>query len=290
MSRVFGAKSQPLSPIRAKYQDLLYKNAYSRALFAVWGLVIMEIRMSFRQFFTWNYPVRSLFRTLAVVFSSLARIFLGRSLKYTYAFAGEDRIIEGILKPQITQSGYYVDVGCNHPRFLSNTYGLYRKGWRGICIDANPTQINLYSLYRPKDKAIAALISDTKDERDFYEVQNDVLSTIETDFLEEYKKEGLAVTTRRMIPQTLTEVLDGLRAPMEFDLLTIDAEEHDLQVLQSLDLDAYHPRLIIIEDETFDHMHPHDNEVYLYLAEKGYMLEGFVLKNLFFKREEKKGH
>ena len=276
--------------VRERFHTLLYKKAYSRAAFTLWGLVIMETRMSFRQFFTWKYPVRSLFQTLGVLGSSSARLLLGRSVKYSYAFAGEDRIIEALLKPKITQPGFYVDVGCNHPKFLSNTYGLYRKGWRGICIDANPNLIKRHHLYRPKDKAIATLISDTKEERDYYEVENDVLSTTELDFLEGYKMEGLRINHQRMIPQTLTEVLDALQAPAEFDLLTVDVEEHDLQVLRSLDFDAYHPRLIIIEDETFDHMHPQENEAYLYLTEKGYMLEGFVLKNLYFKREEKKGH
>src|SRR5690606_9742190 len=138
----------------------LYKSAYGRAAFTLGGVVIMEIRSSFRQFFTWRYPLRSLLRTISIIFSSLVRLSLGRSLKYSYAFAGEDKAIEGLLKPRITKPGFYVDVGANHPTAFSNTYGLYRKGWRGICIDANAKLVDLYSLYRPKDQAIVALVSD----------------------------------------------------------------------------------------------------------------------------------
>jgi len=262
----------------------LYKSAYNRAVFTLGGLVVMEIRMGFRQFFTWKYPLRSLIRTIAVLLSALTRLLLGRSLKYSYAFAGEDRIIEALLKPIITRPGFYVDVGCNHPKLFSNSYGLYRKGWQGICIDANQALIDLYGLYRPRDKAIADLVSDGDEERDFYHIQNDVLSTTETDGLEEYKREGLSMEIHRLKPRRLTEIFDALQAPADFDLLSIDAEEHDLQVLRSLDLDAYRPKLIVVEDEGFDPLSPGQNEIYRYLSGSGYRLEGYVLKNLYFTR------
>jgi len=245
----------------------------------------MEVRMSFRQFFTWKYPLSSLFRTTAILGSSILRLLLGRSLKYSFSFAGEDRIIEALLKAKITEPGFYVDVGCNHPKFLSNTYGLYRKGWRGICIDANSNLIRRYPFYRPKDKAVAALISDSKETRDFYYVENDVLSTTELAFVEEYKKDGLAITAKKMVSQTLTEALDDLQAPKKFELLSIDAEEHDLQVLRSLDFNAYQPRLIVVEDETYNPSYPERNAIYSLLAERGYFLEGYLLKNLYFLRQ-----
>src|SRR5690606_114765 len=178
---------------RRYFHTKLYKSAYSRAAFTLWGVVITEIRSSFRQFFTWRYPLRSLLRTISIILSALVRLPLGRSLKYSYAFAGEDKVIEGLLKPRITEPGFYVDVGANHPKLFSNTYGLYRKGWRGICIDANQELIDLYALNRPRDRAIVALVSADHEEREFYQVQNDVLSTTETAFLEEYRKEGLSI-------------------------------------------------------------------------------------------------
>jgi hypothetical protein len=67
-------------------------------------------------------------------------------------------------------------------------------------------------------------------------------------------------------------------------MFSIDAEEHDFKILHSLDLNFYEPRLIIIEDET-DHLNPSMNGVYQYLTNKGYVLEAFVLKNLYFKKD-----
>ena len=207
---------------------------------------------------------------------------MGRSLKYSYAFTGEDKLIEGILKPQIRQEGFYIDVGCNHPKFLSNTYGLYRKGWKGICIDANKDLINKYRYLRPQDIAIHALVSNQIEERDFYILENDVLSTTEKTNLGDIKKLGLNYETKKLKPRSLTSILKENNLQREIDLLSIDAEEHDYNVLLSLDFNIYSPRLIIVEDESFNPSDYTNNPFYDLLKEKGYEVEGFVLKNVYY--------
>lgn len=64
----------------------------------------------------------------------------------TYAQAGEDVILDFLINYQ--PSGFYVDVGCNHPLRGSNTYRFYRKGWRGICVDANPAFASMFAKKR----------------------------------------------------------------------------------------------------------------------------------------------
>lgn len=268
--------------LRKKLYTPLYKKAYSRSALTLAGLVAVEIRHAFNQFFTWKYPIRSLIRTVAVIFSSICRLYLGRSVRFSYAFAGEDRLIEGLLNPKVGQRGFYVDVGANHPTLFSNTYSFYRRGWRGICVDANSELIHLYRLYRPRDRAVTALVSDAPGVREFYQVQNDVLSTTMAENLENYRQEGLSIAVARLQTRSLTEVLIQQEAPAIFDLLTVDTEEHDLQVLKSLDLSLFRPRLIVVEDDAFDPLLPLENEIYSYLYQAGYRLEGFVLKNLYF--------
>lgn len=270
--------------VRKRLGRYLYKNAYSRSLFTLYGIVFKEIRISFVQFYTRKYPVSSFLRVLAVILSSLNRLLLGRSLKYSFAFTGEDRILESLYKPLITYNGFYVDVGCNHPVFLSNSYSFYRKGWRGICIDANPEMIEKFAFFRPRDKAVLALVSDLDHEREFYLVQNDVLSTTEHANLEIAKKEGLSYKVNQYIPRSLTSILEEYGSPKEIDILSVDAEEHDLNVLRSLDFDRFSPNLIIVEDETFDFKAPESNLIYDFLVKNDYDLIGFVLTNLYFKR------
>lgn len=266
-------------------QDYLYKSAFQRSFFTLIGIVFKEIRVSFRQFFTFKYPVFSLFRSLSINISSLNRIFLGRSLKYSFSFTGEDRIIESLLKPLIYQDGFYVDVGCNHPIFLSNTYQLYRKGWKGICVDANPKLIKSFERLRPRDKAICALVSETEERKYFYRLENDVLSTMDEKVAKNYENDGLKYDTVEMNSKTLNNILLENNCPKEFDLLCIDAEEFDFEVLKSVDLNIFKPNLIVIEDDKCNILDVKSNIFVTYLSSYSYELNAVVLDNLYFKRK-----
>lgn len=260
----------------------LYKNARKRAGVGMLGQAVQELRVAPSQFLSWKYPFFSVLNFFRVVLSVLIKLSLGRNAKVSYAFYGEDRIIDGILKPRITKVGYYVEVGSNHPKFISNTYGLYRKGWRGLCVDANEPMILKHKKCRPRDTSVCALVSDHSGERTFYHVENDVLSTTSPQNLEDIRKQGLNYREEALKTRTLTELLNKHKVPAVFDLLTIDAEEHDYEVLKGLDFQLFRPRLIVVEEETFILDKPIQNPVYNLLMEQGYRMEGFVLKNLYF--------
>ena len=55
--------------------------------------------------------------------------------------------------------GTYVDIGCHHPFKLNNTYLLYKKGWSGLNIDLMKINIDLFNIWRPRDKNICSAIS-----------------------------------------------------------------------------------------------------------------------------------
>ncbi|MDB4835329.1 FkbM family methyltransferase [Cyclobacteriaceae bacterium] len=207
---------------------------------------------------------------------------MGRSLKYSFAFAGEDRVIESILKPLIADSGVYVDVGCNHPKLFSNTYGLYRKGWKGICVDANERLISKYQLERPRDIAVCEVVSSSIKKVDFYQIENDVLSTIDINNLEGAIELGLSYKTKKRRTATLSSILKRYNIQCDFDVLSIDAEEHDFEVLRSLDFSYYQPKLIVVEDETFDFKNYDTNVFVNFLSNKGYEMVGYVSKNSYF--------
>ena len=52
--------------------------------------------------------------------------------------------------------------------------------------------------------------------------------------------------------RTLDDVLIEARAPVEFELLSIDVEGHELEVLGGFDLARWRPRLILLEDHVTD--------------------------------------
>jgi FkbM family methyltransferase len=261
----------------------LYQQTRSRAFFTIWGLAIQEFRVAFAQFFTWKSPIRSFLRVLKYMIWAMARLGMGRSIRVSYAFTAEDRLIESILKPIITQPGFYVDVGCNEPRFISNTFLLYRRGWRGICIDANTRLIQKFQFIRPRDKAIVALINTEKKILEFNELENNVLSTADNAHLEEGLAIGQKIIKKHIITtQTLTEILDKYKAPTQFDLLSLDIEGYDLKALQSLDFRKYQPRLIVVEADDFDPENPQIHPIYTFLKNQKYTLIGSILTNLYF--------
>jgi len=264
------------------FHKQLYKSAYSRAVFTSIGIFLQEAKVCFSQFFTWRYPF-SFFSAFYQLHLSWFRLLAGRSARISYAHTGEDRLIDAILKPIITQKGFYVEVGCNEPIFISNTFSLYKRGWHGICIDANEKLIKKYARLRPKDIAISALVSNEKIIRDYFICANNVLSSTEQMNIDIKDEPGFEVVqTQQLEPESLTEILDRCKAPSIFELLSVDAEEHDLQVLQSLDFTKYAPKLIVVESETFDPSKPKDDLIYQLVMSKGYSFEGSVLKNLYF--------
>lgn len=261
----------------------LYQKAYTRAVFTILGLALKELRVSFRQFFTWRSPVFSFLRVVKYAFWACFRVFMGRSVRVSYAYTGEDRIIESLLKPFITYNGFYVDVGCNHPRFISNTFLLYRRGWRGICIDANAALIKKYRYIRPRDEAVCALVSDKKEEKEFVELTNNVLSSVETEHLEDWQSKGQQVIAKhRMQTCTLTEILDKNNAPAMIDILSVDVEGYDWEALRSWDFERYIPRMIVVEADDFDAATPDKHYIYQFLIQKNYVFKGSILTNLYF--------
>jgi hypothetical protein len=275
--------------LKSRLQKLLhtslYLKAYSRAFYILCGLAFRELQVSFVQFFFIESPILSLLRALKYSLLAVLRIPLGRSSTQSYSYTGEDRLLESLLKNRISYRGFYVDVGCNDPRFISNTFLFYRRGWRGLCIDANEEHIKKFKKIRPRDIAINCLVSDDESPRLFYEMTNAVLSTTEEQFLPEYIRQGQKITCKRtMHPKSLTKILDEHNVPTNFDLLSIDAEEHDLPVLRSLDFNKYSPRLIIVEAENFNPNSPIEDPLYQFLIDKLYRFEGSILKNLYFTR------
>ena len=52
--------------------------------------------------------------------------------------------------------------------------------------------------------------------------------------------------------RTLDDILLEARAPVQFELLSVDVEGHELEVLSGFDLARWRPRLILLEDHVGD--------------------------------------
>lgn len=209
----------------------------------------------------------------------ICRKVLDRYSTSSYSQTGEDRIIQAILG---NAPGFYIDVGCNHPQKCSNTFELYKRGWRGINIDANASLIDKQKSLRIADVAVCAAISDKEHEVVFTEFDDSFVSSLSLDHVQEWKRHRAIKATRLVKTVTLTSILNSARTPPRPDLLCIDVEGHDYEVLTSLDLKLYRPRLIVVEMHGFDLGNPNENRIYGYLVSKGYRMAGFVIMNGYF--------
>ena len=163
----------------------------------------------------------------------------------SYSQAGEDLVLDFLT--HYRPMGFYVDVGCNHPLRGSNSYRFYRKGWKGIVIDANGKFDREFRRFRRRDRFVHACVSDIPGDVDFHIFKGDALSSISGEKLFDSDLKYALERLEKVRTRTLTDILAECGAPREFAFLTIDVEGHDEAVLRSIDLEHYRPEVILVE-------------------------------------------
>ncbi len=211
----------------------------------------------------------------------LRKIYLTQIFRFFYSQFGEDLILKDFLSKSVND-GFFVDVGCYHPKKYSNTYRLYKRGWRGINIDLDELKIKAFNLARPQDCNITAAVSDKEDTVKLYSFGTySLVSTIDEETALKNKSDIKGI--REIKTQRLDEIIEGTRfAGRQVDLLSIDAEGHDLNVLKSLNLEKYQPKIIIIETHLVCFDLVEGSELYQFLKQKGYHLMNWVGFSMIF--------
>jgi FkbM family methyltransferase len=166
----------------------------------------------------------------------------------SWAQEGEDLVLRRFFEGQ--KRGFYVDIGAHHPHRFSNTFFFYKRGWRGINIDAMPGSMGIFNEQRPEDINLELAISDQP--RMTYFMFNDpALNGLCAEVAERRDgKRGNYIVKRLPVrTSTLAQIFDQhVTAGTTIDFLTIDVEGHDLGVLKSNDWSMHRPRMILAED------------------------------------------
>jgi len=179
---------------------------------------------------------------------------------------GEDEIFCRELA-DIIHSGYYLEIGANHPAKISNTYRLYCKGMRGITIEPDSILSKLHEKYRPGDIQLCAGASDKDGLSDYYRISPHVLSTFSNAERELRLSQGERMVSHSLKPVfTVSTILAACSFPDRpiFALLSVDTEGLDEMVLRSNDWSTYRPRIISVENNE------KDSRLRSYLAGVGY--------------------
>ena len=221
--------------------------------------------------------------TLYQYVRTMAKLALGRGIVTSYGHQGEDALLQAMLK--WVRNGTYVDVGAYHPVLYSNTYALYKKGWKGIVIDPNLDMQPLYALLRPRDAFIHYAVGEREEQKTYFMFDDGAYNSFDEKRATGWKaSRGLDI--RAKVPVSFKPLATILKEQKitHIDFLNIDVEGMDLEVLQTHDW-SVPTRVIAVEDETFNPDQPHANAMYTYLHEKGYALAGLAGLTLIFKKK-----
>jgi len=217
--------------------------------------------------------------------SGLSRSYWNRrvdAIRATGSFSqhGEDRV----LLEKCGKSGFYIDIGANHPFLISNTYMLYMEGWRGITVEPIRSLWKMHRQWRPDDLAVNAAIGDGE-ALEFFEMYPDVLSTLSRKTAEDIEKQnsGIIIAEYSVPMITGAELVEKYVGTKQVDLLSIDVEGAEMGVLSSFDFDKFSPRYILIEHQNFINTGIEKDRLDT-IENLGYVLDETLGANSLFKR------
>lgn len=185
--------------------------------------------------------------------------------------------------------GFYIDVGAHHPRRYSNTYVLYQfYKWNGINIDASREAIDLFMKERPEDINIHAAVGLTEGDAVLWKFDYSTRNTISEASLQRQLKRGdiKVIGEERVHVRPLADIIsENISDGQIIDLLNVDAEGMDLEVLKSNDWKKYRPRVVLVEDHSFENVGIENSEIASFMKNNGYKLRSHAFDTSIYCEE-----
>lgn len=163
---------------------------------------------------------------------------------------GEDVFLHKRYR-QPVRGAFYVDVGAHHPCKLSNTAGLWVKGWNGVNIDASAAAMQAFGRVRPGDWNIHGAVVDSA----FADQQPEVTFYFNRD-IDNCATCDAALARERGLQQSVTvpaltlgRIIEQARQRFDgpFGLLNIDIEGLDERVIAEMGQWSCLPDVLMIE-------------------------------------------
>lgn len=209
--------------------------------------------------------------------------------KKSYSQCGEDLIIDYLFRLRNIEAPSYIDIGANHPYYLSNTAFFYEKGLSGICIDPDPACGQLFSTHRSRDTFIQAGIAEKEGNLPFFIMSDNTLNTCSLQELSVLQKAGHKLIREISIPVfSLKHIIDKYCNGVFPDFLSLDVEGLDTDIIYSYDFKTSAPKVICIEVTDYS---PRGNgkkrtEIYDCLLAAGYIEYASTYLNGIFVKED----
>lgn len=216
---------------------------------------------------------------------------LSRKYKCSYSQNAEDLLISAAAKRLHIAKPSYLDIGANHPIFGNNTYLFYTRGSRGVLVEPDPNIFRVIQKTRRRDTCLNLGIgSVNKKSTPFYVMTSRQLSTFKKEEADAYAASKNYGTQKieKVIPVPLVAINSIMATyfPHGPDILSIDTEGYDLEILQSLDFEKYHPKIMCVETLRYNSEGTEEKQQAIidYLLGRGYTVYADTYINTIFVR------
>jgi hypothetical protein len=209
-----------------------------------------------------------------------------RHYKISYSQFGEDLILEKYLENKKIVKGKYLDIGACHPRWLSNTHLLHKKGFTGFCVDLDEQKLKWFKWARGTnvETICGAVSNSTKEFKEIYTVKTkSPFSQIDT----ASEKQALLQEDRKKVKFIKRKIKnyhinDIFKKVGKINVLNIDIEGEDFDCLKSSNLQIIDPEIVMIEE--FGSYFPSD-ELSNFFSKRNYYLISICGKTKCFAKK-----
>lgn len=174
--------------------------------------------------------------------------------KESFSQSGEDMIVDFVFGAMQIQHPTYLDLGAHHPSLYSNTRFFYKKGSRGVNVEADPALFERFVLQRPLDVNLNVGVGvGNTGALPFYVMSVPTLNT----FSKQEAERCVAMGTHQIVDvidvplRDVNELIAENFAGEAPDFISIDVEGLDFEIVKSIDLSRYRPVVICVETITF---------------------------------------
>lgn len=190
---------------------------------------------------------------LPVVIMKLIGFLYGyvTKIEKSYSQKGEDLLLKSYFDHKKIKHGFYLDIGCFHPRWISNTHKLHKAGWNGVAIDIDKFKLKAMKIMRGESvKTILGAVGNCATGNfgtiyKFNRIWSDI-DTLDKSTAEQYKLEGRGEYSEETIE--ILNINSILEKCEHVNLINIDVEGIDHLIVNNIDFKKYLPDVILFED------------------------------------------
>jgi len=193
----------------------------------------------------------------------------------SYSQVGEDLIVNYLFNSLNIQKPTYLEIGTNEPVIGNNTYFFYKKGCNGVCIEPNIELYKAIKKKRPKDTLLNIGIGlSNVDSATFYlfpPLLNGWSTFSEQEARIREIESGSKAKEVLVALKNINDIIEKYFTPWP-NFISLDVEGMDLDILQSLDFQRFHPEVICVETISFSITNTEEKlqDIISFMHSKGY--------------------